>query len=273
MIEYLASGCTFTELYYNYRIGISTASKIVKDVCRAIWSLMREDCISTPTPEIWESIASGFENTANFPHCLGAVDGKHILLMAVADSRYRFVYVDVGSYGKDCDSSIFKQSRLRQSIENNSQQLPEEKSLPGTESPKVPYFFVGNEVFGLNKYLLRPFGGTHLTVKKIIFNYRLCRARRYVECAFGILTNKWRVFHRPINVEPDFAVIIVNACIVLHNCVRERDGFVVEDTTSVTGLKDLQPGNTTRGVLTANNVRNTLCKYFVNKHQASWPCA
>ncbi|XP_068082720.1 uncharacterized protein [Anabrus simplex] len=270
-LRYLASGCTFTELHYNYRIGISTASKIVKDVCRTIWSLMREDCIPTPTPEIWESIASGFESTANFPHCLGAVDGKHILLTAVADSRYRFVYVDVGIYGKDCDSSIFKQSRLWQSIENNSQQLPEEKSLPGTECPKVPYFFVGDEAFGLNKHLLRPFGGTHLTVEKRIFHYRLCRARRYVECAFGILTNKWRVFHRPINVEPDFAVIIVNACIVLHNFVRKRDGFVVEDTTSVTGLEDLPPGNTTRGGLTANNVRNTLCKYFVsNIGSVSW---
>jgi hypothetical protein len=26
--------------------------------------------------------------------------------MAVADSNYRFVYVDIGSYGKDCDSTI-----------------------------------------------------------------------------------------------------------------------------------------------------------------------
>lgn len=72
------------------------------------------------------------------------------------------------------------------------------------------------------------------------------------------------MFHRPINVEPDFAVIIVNACIVLHNFVRDRDGFVVEDTTSVTGLEDLPPENATRGGLTANNIRNTLCKYFVS---------
>lgn len=166
--------------------------------------------IPTPTKKQWESIASDFQKTANFPHCLGAVDGKQIriicpdysgsmyysykeylsvVLMAVADSNYRFVYVNVGSLGKYCYSSIFKRSSLWTSIETNTQQLPDEKCLPGTESPKVPYFFVGDEAFGLHKHLLRPYGGTHLTEEKRIFNYQLCRACSYVECAFGILIN------------------------------------------------------------------------------------
>lgn len=159
-------------LHFSYRIGISTASKIVEEVCTAIWCLMREDII-TPTREIWELIASGFENRANFPNCLGAVDGKHIrltcpinsgsmyfknkgynyiVLMAVEDSKYRFVYIDIGSYGKDCDSAVFKRSSLWKSIENYEQQLPEPKSLPGIDSPKLPYFFIGDEAFGLHKH-------------------------------------------------------------------------------------------------------------------------
>lgn len=81
-----------------------------------------------------------------------------------------------------------------QLIESNEQQLPVEKSLPGIDSPKIFYFFIGDEAFGLHKHLLRPFFGTHLTVDKIR------RARRYIECSFGILSNKWRIFHRPINV-------------------------------------------------------------------------
>jgi len=31
-------------------------------------------------------------------------------LMAVADINYRFVCVDIGSYGKGCDCTIFKRS-------------------------------------------------------------------------------------------------------------------------------------------------------------------
>ena len=34
-----------------------------------------------------------------------------VVLMAVADTNYRFVYVDIGSYGKDCDSTTFKDLR------------------------------------------------------------------------------------------------------------------------------------------------------------------
>jgi hypothetical protein len=45
-----------------------------------------------------------------------------------------------------------------------------------------------------------------------------------VESGFGILSNKWRIFQWLLNVNPDFAVDIVKACVVLHNFVRERDG-------------------------------------------------
>ncbi|KAG8223752.1 hypothetical protein J437_LFUL003117 [Ladona fulva] len=133
---YLASGCTFTDLHYSYRLGISTISKIVKD---------------------------GFSS---------------VVLMAVADSDYRFIYVDVGSYGKDCDSNIFKASSMWKSIVNKELEIPEEKCPSGRTGTKVPYFLVGDEAFALHRHLLRPYGGNNLTVAKRIFNYRLSRARR-----------------------------------------------------------------------------------------------
>lgn len=102
-----------------------------------------------------------------------------------------------------------------------------------------------------------------MTQNKRIFNYRLSRARRYVECAFGILSNKWRIFHRPINLKPDFAIDIVKACVVLHNFVRNRDGFEIEDTMTITGLEDIPGEETVRGGISANNVRNILCDYFL----------
>jgi len=149
-------------------------------------------------------------------------------------------------------------------------QLPGPKCLPDTDSPNVPYFFVRDEAFALHKHLLRRFGESNLSVEKKIFNYRLSRERRYIECAFGILSNKWRIFHRPINVEPDFAVDIVKACVVLHNFVRERDGILFEDSTTITGLEDLQPEYSSREGLSANNIRQTLCDYFVNVGSVPW---
>jgi len=68
-----------------------------------------------------------------------------------------------------------------------------------------------------------------------------------VKCAFGILSNKWRIFLRPLNVSPDFAVVIVKACVALHNFVRKRDGCKFEDAFTVTGLEDVPDGQSVRG--------------------------
>ena len=86
--------------------------------------------------------------------------------MVVADTNYRFVYVDIGSYGKDCDSTIFKRSTLWTSIQTNMLELPSERPLSGTEGPNVPHFFVGDVGFALNRNILRPFGRYNLSVKK-----------------------------------------------------------------------------------------------------------
>jgi len=95
------------------------------------------------------------------------------------------VYVDIGSYGKDCGSTIFKRSILWTSIQTNMLVLPSERPLAGTEGPNVPHFFVADQGLALNRNILRPFDGSNLSVNKSVYNCRLCKSRSYVECAFG----------------------------------------------------------------------------------------
>lgn len=289
--RYLASGCSLTELHYVYRIGISTLCEIVRNVCYNIWITLQEQCIPKPKESDWKLIADNFQRNANFPNCVGAVDGKHIriikpahsgsmyynyknyfsiVLLAVADCNYQFVFVDIGSYGKDCDSNIFKSSSLWSSLHNESLKLPHPEPLPGY-AIGVPYVFVADEAFPLHKHIMRPFGNNGLTYKKKIFNYRLSRARRYVECAFGILSNKWRIFHRPLNVTTDFAVLIIKACCVLHNFVRVRDGFHNEDITANNNFVECNDRYNVRGGQNANNIRNIYADYFVSESGSlSW---
>lgn len=77
---------------------------------------------------------------------------------------------------------------------------------------------------------MRPYVGKRLDYLKRILNYRLSRARRYIECTFGIMANKWGIFHRPLNVSLELAERIVLVCTVLHNCVWCRYGYRYEDT-------------------------------------------
>lgn len=235
----------------------------------------------------WEKIVIGFETKANFPHCLGAVDGKHIriknpsnsgsmyfnykdffsiALLAVVDSDYRFIYVSIGSYGKDCDSSIFKETTFWKKITESSLQIPNPKPLYAGSDSCVPYVLIGDEGFGLHYNLLRPFGGTHLDYKKRIFNYRLTRARRYVECAFGILANKWRIFHRPLDVHVDTAIWIVKACTILHNFIREKEGFCFDNSPrDEFNFNEVRNAQTTRGGYSANSIRISFADYFISE--------
>ena len=90
-------------------------------------------------------------------------------------------------------------------------------------------------------------------------------------CAFGILGNKWRIFQRPLNISPGCAVVIVDACVVLGNFVRERDAYKFEDALTMTSLEDVPDGQSVRGGLTANNVRNRVADYFLtDAGAASW---
>ncbi|XP_050676907.1 uncharacterized protein LOC126979766 [Leptidea sinapis] len=294
-LRYAASGCTFQELHYVFRVGVSTISNIIKEVTRCIWNNLNDEFMRLPTTvSEWEHISNGFDTKANFPHCLGAVDGKHIrlrkpaksgsmylnykdffsiILLAIVDSDYRFLYVSIGSYGKECDSSIFKESTFWKMMLDGSLQIPEPCPLITGSETRVPYVIIGDEGFGLHENLMRPFSGTHLDVNKRIYNYRLTRARRYVECAFGILANKWRVFHRPLDVNKTTAIWIVKACTVLHNFIREKEGLKDGNTSESEAFhfNSLPDDETLRGGRTANSVRTEFENYFVSESgSVSW---
>jgi hypothetical protein len=64
-----------------------------------------------------------------------------VVLMGVADTNYRFVYADIGRYGKYCDSATFKRFTLWTSVQTNMLELPSDRPLSGTGS-NVPYAFV-----------------------------------------------------------------------------------------------------------------------------------
>ncbi|RXG71451.1 hypothetical protein Avbf_07172 [Armadillidium vulgare] len=229
-LRYLATGESFISLHYQYLIGVSTIRKIVSETCYAIWTCLGKTCIPEPTKEKWLEISKQFYERTRFPNCLGIVDSKliHIhnfkkafslILMTLVDSDYLFTYIDVETWDKFCDANVFQNSTLGKRLRQNEMSLPPNQKLPQDENGQsMPFVFIGDETFPTSSNVLRPYPkGRLLNEEKEMFNNHLSRTRRRAECAFRILANKWNIFHRPLDVNSDFAVEIIRATCVLHN--------------------------------------------------------
>lgn len=227
-------------------MGERTVSEIVEEVCDALWNHIQPRVLKEPTTSDWKEIANDFKVNCQFDHCIGAIDGKHvtikappnsgsdffnykktfsIVLLAVADSNRKFIYIDVGSKGRFSDSGILNDSVFGKKLKNGGLKLPPEEPLyPG--GVEMPYVFVGDEAFPLMTNLMRAYPQSRLSSEsRRVYNYRLCRARRVVENAFGILAARFRVFRRPFECRIELVEKMVKAACVLHNYLIKHNFY------------------------------------------------
>ena len=140
-------------------------------------------------------------------------------MLAVVDADYKFTWLDIGANGACSDAQIYNQSEIKEGLENNYLGLPPDECLPGDNKP-VPYSLIGDDAFALTKRMMKPFGHRALTKEERIFNYRLSRARRVVENAFGILVNRFRCMLTTMLQDPGTVAKIALTCCILHNICR-----------------------------------------------------
>lgn len=106
-------------------------------------------------------------------------------------------------------------------LEEKKLEIPPAEKLVGREKA-VPYVIVADIAFPLKENKLKPYPGSlQKESSKIIFNYRLSRARQVVETVFGILSVVFRVFRKPMLLEPKKAKLVVMAGVYLHHFLRK----------------------------------------------------
>ncbi|XDV11211.1 hypothetical protein PO909_000212 [Leuciscus waleckii] len=278
-LRYLASGDSMVSLAFSYRLGHATVMNSVHMVCAAIEKVMMERFLPRPTQDTWKEVAQGFCEKWNFPNCLGAIDGKHIIiqapplsgsqffnykktfsivLLALVDADYRFRFIQVGDFGRTCDVHV-----------------PPSTSLPGAAHlGDVPFVMVGDAAFQLKPFLMRPYPGANLSYKKRIFNYRLSRARMVVENAFGILSSRWRIFLNRINLQPKNVDTLVMAACILHNFLlvpSENQSLLDEAEQLGRHMAPVRNMGGNRASTEACNVREVFCTYFTSPEgSVSW---
>ena len=144
-----------------------------------------------------------------------------MVLLAVCNADYCFTLFDFGSYGSNNDCGVLANSLLGKGLESNKIQLPPDEPLDGCAFSPLPYYLLGDDIFPLKKWLIKPYPGKNLTEKQNIYNYRLSRCRRVIENIFGILSARWKIFYRPIRATVENVEWYVLAALALRNYLRQ----------------------------------------------------
>lgn len=224
--------------------GHTTIREIIATTSEVIWKVLQPDFLPNPTKEVWLQSAERYWELWNLPNCVGSIDGKHIrikrppksgsefinykgyfsiVLMAVSDADGCFLTIDVGEYGRNSDGRALKERNFGKRLVNGTLDLPEPSPLPGQDLD-FPFYFAADEAFPLMCNIMKPYPKRGLTNKKRVFNGRLSRGRKSVECSFGMMSSKFRILHTTIALNINAVDTIVQAVCVLHNFIKKEEG-------------------------------------------------
>lgn len=90
-LSFLARGETYISLYFQFRFSRAAISNIVKQVSKTISRNMQPIYLKVPsTAKEWLAIPQQFEERWQFPNCLGATDGKHLIMQPPPDACSKY---------------------------------------------------------------------------------------------------------------------------------------------------------------------------------------
>lgn len=141
---------------------------------------------------------------------------------------------------------------------------------------------------------MKPYAHRKLNMIERIFNYRLSRARRVVENAFGICASRFRVLRSAVEIHPDRMVKVVLAICALHNFLITKKSvyastadFDRETATNASvgvvpgawraDVEDQLPSiraqsHQGRQASSAQIIRDEFKTYFVEGGEVEWQC-
>ena len=164
------------------------------------------------------------------PGCIGALDGMAVRitrptlkdtaspqmymnrkgfyslnLQAISDCNRKFLWWNIGSVGSTHDSLAWTCTPLARQLATIG----------------LPYglWIAGDDAYPSSDYLISPYSAQacRLDKHKDNFNFYQSRCRINVECAFGILVEKYGVLRRSMSSTMAHSTMVVNVCIKLHN--------------------------------------------------------
>ena len=257
----------------------------------------------------WKDIANKTFQRWHFPNCFAADDGKHIqlmhphnsgfwyinysecfsiVLMALADYDYKFLFVDIGWKVCISDGRHFRNCDFYGALVCNELKLPLPTEVPplnpGWNSTEpVPFVFVGDNAFPQTNFCMKSYPLTVLTEEERLFNFRLSHFKCISKNAFRIWSNTFCLFSTRICMQPEKATSCALALIALHNLLgtKSRNSYTPPDGRIHEGewrkqmhvfnnLLPLPSTHSRRSTADAIGIRNSVKQYFCGARSVPW---
>lgn len=185
------------------------------------------------------------------PNVAGAIDCTHFQLrspdggprradyldrernFSIVDAGSRFLHITSGIPGSVHDSRILSESSLYAAATRAVNPVLSAPLLEvGEEGTIIRPYILGDAGYPLLSWLLTPYPGSRATMGAVHwrYNYLQSSARMVVECAFGLLKNRFRLLDGIIQVRNVArATDMITAACILHNiCIASRDEALPE---------------------------------------------
>ena len=129
IFRFMASGNSQISRSFSYRIAPFTKHSVIISTCETKWNKPPPTELPQPTEEKYKKKAEELHSFYQFPICIGAIEGKHIViqashnndslffnykktfsvvLLAMVDANYKFTIIDFGGYGKSSDGGLLQ---------------------------------------------------------------------------------------------------------------------------------------------------------------------
>lgn len=244
-----------------FNLHSQAASKYVHSGMTAIRSNVDAFIDQNPfsTPEKLAALAAGFNARtykfgeegveATMQGCVGAIDGiiVHIkrpdsvnesrafnrkgyyavVFICMCDADRNFTYISFPFMGSTADSQAFKLTNVYKWLY--------EDNVFGDE----PYWVAGDAAFTCSNRLLSPYRGPQNAIGTA-FNEKLSSLRVNIECAFGLMTARWRILRSAMEFQTELTCAAAfQTCALLHNFLnrRRRAANVRVDTVAAAGVE------------------------------------
>nr|CAI5823266.1 unnamed protein product [Callosobruchus analis] len=145
-LRFLATGDSYRSLMYLFRISDSTISLFIPEM--------------PSTNDGWRDVSREFDVAWNFPHCIGCVDGKHVVMQTLIMLGVCILITKERIQGRISDGGAFRETTFFKSWKRINLMYQFLSSARTTSDATIRYF--GDDAFALSEQLMKPFPGLQL---------------------------------------------------------------------------------------------------------------